>query len=215
MHRAHTAAVLLTLTIFPSWKAVAANVEKNPQFTVSVYNDARVPALVLESAERRAGSIFAHSSLDVAWLDCTHPGDDIAVACNRMDAPGHLALRVISHALSPMRDVVFGVSFLSSSGAGKYADVFWDRAEDLHAASDLDLGGILGSVMAHEIGHLLLGSNAHAVSGIMRARWEGEELRRIVMGTLLFNPQQEELMRRKVRLWEVELVAGYPTSTSP
>jgi hypothetical protein len=215
MHRAHTAAVLLTLTIFPSWQAVAENFEKNPQFTVSVYNDARVPALVLESAERRAASIFAHSSLDVAWLDCTHPENDIALACNRMDAPGHLALRVISHAFKPMRNVVFGVSFLSSSGAGKYADVFWDRAEDLHAVSDLDLAGILGSVMAHEIGHLLLGSNAHAVSGIMRPRWEGEELRRIVMGTLLFNPQQEELMRRKARLWEVELAAGYPTSTSP
>jgi hypothetical protein len=30
---------------------------------------------------------------------------------------------------------------------------------------------MLGSVMAHEIGHLLLGSHAHAISGIMRGHW--------------------------------------------
>jgi hypothetical protein len=44
--------------------------------------------------------------------------------------------------------------------------------------------------MAHEIGHLLLGTNAHSALGIMRPHWQGEELRRIGMGTLLFTPQQ-------------------------
>ena len=58
----------------------------------------------------------------------------------------------------------------------------------------VNLAEILGSVMAHEMGHLLLGSNAHAISGIMRAHWESGELRRIAMGTLVFLPEQAKRM---------------------
>jgi hypothetical protein len=202
MHRRLPASVLLTLTIFLGWAAAADAVRPNPPFTVSVYNDAGVPAAVLERAEQEAASIFAHSGLQVVWLDCTPPGTRDAFDCNRIDAPGHFALRVISRAAGGLSTVAFGVSFLSPGEAGKYADVFWDRTQDLHAASNLDLGSILGSVMAHEIGHLLLGSNAHAVSGIMRAHWQLEELRRIAMGTLLFTSEQAELIRARARGWD-------------
>jgi len=30
---------------------------------------------------------------------------------------------------------------------------------------------LLGRVTAHEIGHLLLGTNSHTLAGIMRAKW--------------------------------------------
>ena len=35
---------------------------------------------------------------------------------------------------------------------------------------------ILGHAAAHEIGHLLLGSNSHSPFGLMRARWSGQDL---------------------------------------
>jgi hypothetical protein len=57
-------------------------------------------------------------------------------------------------------------------------------------------------VMAHEIGHMLLGSHAHAISGIMRGHWESSELHQIAMGTLLFLPLQEQRMRLRARSGE-------------
>jgi hypothetical protein len=206
MHRVLTASVLFTLTIFPLWGLPENTASKTTQVTVFVYNDASVPAAVLQRAERRAGSIFAHANFDVVWVHCPHAGtgEDVKT-CDRIDLPEHLALRIIPNSTSSTRDAVFGIAFLSPDGAGKYSDVFWKRAEDLHTASNLDLGSVLGSVMAHEMGHLLLGSNAHAGSGIMRAHWEGEELRRIAMGTLLFTPQQAKLMHgRASRLESAE-----------
>ena len=71
---------------------------------------------------------------------------------------------------------VFGVAFLSDEGTGCYSDVFYDRAMELHADWHVGLSDILGSVMAHELGHLLLGSNSHSPAGVMRAHWQGEEL---------------------------------------
>jgi hypothetical protein len=196
MHRVLTASVLSILAIFPlrGWPENTAS--KTIQVTVFVYNDASVPPAVLQRAEQRAGSIFAHANFDVVWVNCLPPGtEEDAQSCHRIDPPEHFALRIISDATNSTRDAVFGIAFLSPDGSGESSDVFWKRAEDLHATSNLDLGSILGSVMAHEMGHLLLGSHAHAVGGIMRARWEGEELRRIAMGTLLFTPQQADLMR--------------------
>lgn len=202
MHRV-LAFVLFTLTVIPLWGLPENAGSTTTQITVFVYNDAGVPLTVLQRAKQRAGSIFAHANLDVVWVNCLHAGAARDTqACHRVDLPEHLALRIIPDASTSTRDAVFGVAFLSPDGEGKSSDVFWKRAEDLHTTSNLDLGCILGSVMAHEMGHLLLGSNAHAVNGLMRARWEGEELRRIAMGTLLFTPQQAKLMRGKARRLE-------------
>jgi len=60
------------------------------------------------------------------------------------------------------------------------------------------VANILGNVMAHELGHLLLGSNSHALSGIMKARWENEELERIAKGGLFFTIEQAELIRERL-----------------
>jgi hypothetical protein len=202
MHRVLTAAVLFTLTIFPRWASAEEMGRKSPQATITVYNDAEVPPIVLHRAEQRAESIFVRANFEVAWVNCPQASSDDALACNRIDQPRHLALRIIPDAAGSVSNVALGVAFLSPHGVGRYCDVFWKRAEDLQAMSNLDLGGVLGSVMAHEIGHLLLGSNAHSVSGIMGAHWEGEELRRIAMGNLWFAPQQAKLMRGKARLLE-------------
>jgi hypothetical protein len=202
MYRMLAVFVLFSIAIFPI-RTLAQNTASKPtQLTVAVYNDAGVPAGVLHRAEQRAANIFAEASFEVVWLHCLRASAEDALACRQTDLPEHLALRFIRNPVRSTNDAVLGVAFLSGDGTGKYTDVFWKRAEDLHAISNLDLGNILGSVMAHEMGHLLLGSNAHAVSGIMRAHWEGEELRRIAMGTLWFTPQQAKLMRGKTRLWE-------------
>jgi hypothetical protein len=194
--------VLFPLTVFPLWGLKARALSRTAQVTVSIYNHAGVPATILDGAERRAASILESANFDVVWLHCVRPSNEDAIACKKIDLPGHLALRIIPDVASSMSDAAFGVTFLAADGTGKYSDVFWKRAVDLHATSSLDLGSVLGSVIAHELGHLLLGSHAHAVSGIMRTHWEAEELRRIAMGTLLFTPKQAKIMRGKTWLLE-------------
>jgi hypothetical protein len=178
------------------------------QVTVSVYNDAQVPTDILARAEQQAASIFSRAGLDVTWLRCTHINSGVrAAACNGFDVPGHVAVRIIARTASSKSDAAFGVAFLAPDGTGRYSDVFWKRAQRLHANSNVDLAGILGSVIAHEMGHLLLGSNAHAISGIMRAHWESDELHRIAMGTLMFLPEQSKRMHARIATVESALIS--------
>jgi hypothetical protein len=57
---------------------------------------------------------------------------------------------------------------------------------------------ILGHVIAHEMGHLLLPPNSHSQSGVMNADWDSEQLLRMVKGLLQFTPEQGELIRSHV-----------------
>lgn len=41
----------------------------------------------------------------------------------------------------------------------------------------LDVSALLGRAIAHEIGHLLLGTADHPTGGLMRALWSQDELR--------------------------------------
>lgn len=166
----------------------------NPELSISVYNDAGVPGNALTRAEQRATDIFSRVGIGIVWLNCTDGGSS---PCSLPAKPTYLALRLIPMTRRPTSDAA-GVAYLGSDGSGRYADVFWRQVQDLGVSSNVDAGLILGSVMAHELGHLLLGSNAHAVNGIMQARWQNWELRRINMGSLGFLPNQGRRIRTRV-----------------
>jgi hypothetical protein len=95
---------------------------------------------------------------------------------------------------------VLGTAYPNEKGAGYFAYVFYDRIQEL--AQRRRLGhALLADVMAHEIGHLLLGSTSHSASGIMCAHWNYEELRNVSEGAMAFVPAQSRIMRdRQTRI---------------
>jgi hypothetical protein len=65
---------------------------------------------------------------------------------------------------------------------------------------------ILGHIIAHEIGHLLLPGGRHSVSGIMKARWSLNEWKLVRQGALNFAPEQSRFLRAEL-LRRLKLVA--------
>jgi len=55
---------------------------------------------------------------------------------------------------------------------------------------------ILGHVMLHELGHLLLGVGSHGATGLMHVPWHRKELEQADQGALLFTPWEAETLRR-------------------
>jgi hypothetical protein len=170
-----------------------------PQVIINVYNDAQVSEKVLAQAEQEATRIFRQAGVDNVWVECQLLKPDLnrKPECESLAGPRHLALRIVPWS-SKLRDSVFGTAFLSVEGEGTYSDVFYDAVQKLHNDWHASLAGVLGHVMAHEIGHLLLGTNAHSPTGIMRLSWQGRELRSISMGTLLFTSEQAGAMQAKL-----------------
>jgi hypothetical protein len=57
---------------------------------------------------------------------------------------------------------------------------------------------ILGHILAHELGHLLLGLDAHRTGSIMQRNWGENELCRALQRRMLFPSWQAEQMRAQV-----------------
>jgi hypothetical protein len=53
-------------------------------------------------------------------------------------------------------------------------------------------------VIAHEIGHLLLGTNSHSGKGLMSASWDLGDMRAIARGRLNFGSDESAKMRAEV-----------------
>ena len=117
--------------------------------------------------------------------------------CASFAWPTRLAVRIVPRSTRPTSEV-FGVAFLSDEGTGCYSDVFYDQAMQLHADWHVGLSDLLGNVMAHELGHLLLGPNSHSRAGVMRAHWQEEELQQLSRGNLRFTDEQAEQMLGKL-----------------
>jgi hypothetical protein len=190
------------------------------QITISVHDYAGVSPLRLAAAEEEGRRIFQQAGVETIWLSCSPKLEESQPdGCSVADAT-HLVVKVISDKTNAhMRDRsdVLGNALLADDGTGYYAYAFLDHIETLEGEAGFP---VIGYVLTHEVGHLLLGSNSHAVSGIMSPHWNGPELRRISQGTLLFLPDESRMLRERSRFRKVKgkgnasIVAGSTTTGS-
>jgi len=167
---------------------------------LSVFNDASVPAEILAQGEARAAHILAQAGIQVEWLNCAAGGSHVPdqfeepSPCSRITYPSHLSVRIVSTAQS-VREEVFGEAFTGREGKGTYIKLFYAHLAEPNAHLPLGEGELLGCVIAHEVGHLLLGTDSHSHEGIMQGRWQDAQLREAGKGNLQFTPSQAAFMR--------------------
>lgn len=172
------------------------------QVRVFVIENAGLSERALLEAEKGAGRVFRMAGVGVSWVNC---GSTLASSissktqCLESALPSDLILRIVPKARTYTPEV-FGVSYLDQAGKGRYADVFFAPIEQMTALDrELPLDAILGDVIAHELGHLLLGNHAHSAQGIMRAHWQGDQLHGLSAGRLFFTKDQAALLRANLR----------------
>ena len=189
------ATVIVSVVMCSRDQAAVAQVS---QLSVFVYNDAHVPEVTLERGEEVAGRIYQRAGITIQWNDCSRVSSRSQVDCRDATSRPHLSVRLVARPLN-LPGENFGVAFVDGDGAGQQADVFYSRIESFQAESSADTAQILGHVMAHELGHLLLGMNSHSSQGIMQAHWGERQLRLASMGNLQFDRRQSEMIRDRVR----------------
>jgi hypothetical protein len=168
---------------------------------VSVYDDTGLGPQTIREAEEVSSTIFAGAGIEVHWLNCSVHGEltHVSSDCAKAKFPDSLQLRFRRKAQGGgLPPDTLGVSYLMESGDGCYSQVFVEPVERLRSQYSISLGTILGDVATHEIAHLLLGTNAHSVRGIMRPNWGLRELESASMGTLVFYPEQREKMAARM-----------------
>jgi hypothetical protein len=129
----------------------------------------------IETASRTVQALLAAIAIDTRWRNCRivgRPAQDGADPCGDSVSPNELIVRVV-RAVQPFEPgAALGVSFIDPVlRTGTLATIYADRVATLSRTLDVDRGTLLGRTVAHEIGHLLLGSDRHSSNGLMRGLW--------------------------------------------
>ena len=179
--------------------------ERHAVVNVRIYNYAEVPTSALQAARLEAARIFERAGLASNWEICriresVNVPDD--PACAGPAGSNVFAVRVVSdvthsHSDRPVPDVL-GYAVISPEHVGILATVLFQRVCDLAERSRTDTTTLLARVMAHEVGHLVIGSNKHARTGIMRAVWKLDPTGPSEATEWKFSQEEVAQMRRRV-----------------
>jgi hypothetical protein len=166
---------------------------------VRVNDYAQLSPATLSGAERAAASIVGKAGLQADWLNCPVESrlEVTQDPCSEPLQPMDIVLRLIPGPRNnKYEDSVFGFAVVPIL-ASVYVNYAVERAKRDNAEFEIPM--ILGNVIAHEIGHLLLGLNSHSGSGIMQKLWRLNQVRQAVTGNLLFTEEQGSLMRTEIQ----------------
>ena len=176
------------------WVVAAGAAELEVRVRLQDY--ANVPAVWLTNAKAVAAGILENAGVRVLWADCSPNSERRDALCRIPLGPVDLQLRILSDEMAK-RTHRSRHSMGSAIVSGQFpsiASAFYHRAVELEAGKPGSRAEILGGILAHEIGHLLLAENSHSGTGILRARWGDQDLRMIACGRLWFTSEQAARM---------------------
>jgi hypothetical protein len=179
-------------------EAFADSDELQPTLILRVLNLAQIPNKVLIQAKEHVQRIYHDAGIHIVWLD-GKDAPQASLSQNGLQLTIEVVPESVARMIVPGNNGATGFA-TSHDGQGPRAYVFSHRVED-HARNlpTLDRqaaeGLILGHVIAHEAGHLMLPFGLHSPTGIMRAQMDLGSLREALRGNLLFTSEQIELIR--------------------
>jgi hypothetical protein len=161
--------------------------------TIRLYASGDAPSPDLGSVRQTTDAILQQALVEVEWTDCrTHPKKPRPLTCERPLQQSEVVVRLVSAVNGPTEgdrvgDALGDAVVDTNSGRGSLGTVYLDRVKRLALSTRTSESELLGRVIAHEVGHLLLGSTAHAPAGVMRPTWSRALLARRASGDWAFS----------------------------
>jgi hypothetical protein len=185
--------VAIPLSLFV-WAPAEVAAESPLTLRLNVNDYAGVAADVRADAAKVTRHIYAAIGVDIVWVD------GCPVSCHvgfsreaQTDATsGSLTVMVLP---DDMTSREFPAAMMGGSPKNSYvAYAFFDRIRAFAFGRDLLPATLLGHVIAHEAGHILL-REGHTAKGLMRAEWVHQDLLRAKHGRLGFTGMQGRRIR--------------------
>ena len=192
-------AAIATSTAWATAQTATSLLAEPAKMHVRVYDYVPLPSKVLAKAEGQVEMIFRQAGVEVTWENSAPPKDASKgkpVSSHPADSAG-IDLRIVGHFESTTRVLRYDAMGFAVPPDTVTISLEWaDKLASLGIAEEYQ---VLGTAMAHEIGHLFLGANSHSPVGIMRAGWKEQDLLEASQARLCFTPEQAAGIRAEVR----------------
>jgi hypothetical protein len=139
-----------------------------PSVSVEVTDYVHLPSAELAKAQALVTASYRAVGINMVWSTDVRSEPTIGVR-----------VVIIPRAMTQKKcdderisDAATGIAVSGApDGPGRIAYIFYDRIERAALGEGAPVFRGLGHVIAHEIGHLLLGENSHVEQGLMRPNW--------------------------------------------
>jgi hypothetical protein len=169
---ARTAAgVVAMVAVLTVGLAARIDAARGPEVVVVLHltDDAHISGRELAGAEEQATVVYHAAGVRAVWTD-GHASTAEPDGAFHVDVVLLSKEQVVEKCqLEEVAEQVFG----RASRPDRRAYIFYNRIFDHARLTRSSVARLLGAVIAHEVGHLLLPAFSHSPLGIMRAHWEG------------------------------------------
>ncbi len=163
---------------------------------VSLCNKVGLPVESVVRAQAETRLVFEAAGVEISWVGCDaaataklERGSQLFVVRLLADAPVHTSRNVSLEAM--------GRAYTPERGTGYLADAYVHSVTTFAAARQVDRDELLGFVISHELGHVLLGPG-HVPEGVMSGTWKSNETAAMRKRWLRFPPSQAESIRHEL-----------------
>ena len=154
--------VLVALAVMGLTAAVA----EGANLVVHVDDRVGVAAKDMALARRQVEEIFADAGVSIVWKVGRFPASVMATITSGL-ATRQVAVMLVNNIDDPLPGASgCTLGFAAKRPAVAYA--YHNRIVEQSLLYPIDARGLLGRVIAHELGHVLLPPNSHSLHGIMR-----------------------------------------------
>jgi hypothetical protein len=171
-----------------------------PRITVRIYNFDQIEPKLMARSEEVTSKIFRDAGLQILWVDCISQG-----LCTTDAGGPEFRVEIVSQAIGEAMVSDGALGFAIPCGSSQETChcyiLYWQiraLAEKNHIGADR----LLGHVIAHELGHTLLGPNAHAQFGIMQHNLPVRATQGILSFTSGQAKQLRDLLTREAVLYK-------------
>ncbi len=156
---------------------------------VLVCDQAAVATKILEEGQQIVSLVFQGAGIDLEWLD----GREHSVT------EAHCVLQ-IHCCFGKLKSKLHDRTMAFAPAGGRHVTIFWDRIGVESAGGSHSKAMLLGYVIAHELGHLLLPPGYHSAYGVMQGRLHYEDLNQARRrGNLCFSENEVARMQAALR----------------
>ena len=186
-----------------------------PAVQVQIYDYAELKSGTLHDLVVLTDEVLVEAGVSVQVKLCR---GNLALPCESQSGGARrLMIRVVAgepKRMSNVRRPPLGQSFADHQG-GLYASVFLERVQDAAAGANVPWVTLLAYATAHEVGHLLLGDEAHTTRGVMKASWDRKDYEAMSQNHFHFSQEQVRELRVRYSASGAEDVGPETASKNP
>jgi hypothetical protein len=184
----------------PQLSAAGQCLPNRPAVTVQIRDYARVKDKSLTKAKEIVARMYQRAGVGIEWLGDISQDARLTPfpteAEESRDPAAQLTIDIVTASIAKRRgysdDVLGFVSVPREGGMGRIGYVVYERIKDVAAGGSSSTGDILGIIIAHDIGRLILGAGSGTFSGVMTRTWSLDGLQRVNPMKLAFTPSETE-----------------------